>query len=72
MASEKIVAAFKQKIDSETAKLPPRPEIKNPETSDEEHPSPVYEAVRNLMIRKIDRLWQEHLLAWTTCAPTSI
>lgn len=57
LAVDKIIDSFKQKIDNEKAKLPPRPEHIS-----EDAPSPVYEAVRNLMIRKIDRLWQEHLL----------
>lgn len=59
MAADKIVEAFKEKIERERAKLPPPPEH-IPE--EEKKRNPVYEAVRNLMIRKIDRLWQEHLL----------
>ncbi len=58
MASEKIIQAFKDKIEREKAKLPPPPE----QRGEEPLRNPVYEAVRNLMIRKIDRLWQEHLL----------
>jgi preprotein translocase subunit SecA len=57
MASEKIIQAFKEKLERENAKvvLQPRPDGTMP-------PKPAYEAVRNLMIRNIDRLWQEHLL----------
>ena len=59
MAVEKIIQAFKEKIESEKAKLPPPPA----HLQQEEKPrNPAHEAVRNLMIRKIDRLWQEHLL----------
>jgi preprotein translocase subunit SecA len=56
-ASDKIIEAFKEKLARESAKvnLQPRPDGTMP-------PNPAYEAVRNLMVRNIDRLWQEHLL----------
>lgn len=56
-AAHKIVEAFKEKLARENAKvtLQPRPDGTMP-------PNPASEAVRNLMIRNIDRLWQEHLL----------
>ena len=49
-----IVKAFREKITREEHKLaPPPPGM----------PHPVAQAVRNIMIRKNDQLWQEHLLA---------
>ncbi|MBA3816375.1 MAG: preprotein translocase subunit SecA [Parachlamydiaceae bacterium] len=56
-ASEKIVQAFSEKLARENGKLshlPPR--------EDGKPFKPANEAVRNLMLRKIDQLWQEHLL----------
>lgn len=56
MASEKVVGAFKEKLSRENNKLSPM----SKETS---KPITVAnEAVRNLMIRKVDQMWQEHLL----------
>ncbi len=55
-ASEKIIEAFKNKLSRENSKIPasallaPNPIL------------PAHEAVRNLVIRKVDQLWQEHLL----------
>lgn len=56
-AADKILEAFTEKLARENAKvnLQPRPDGTMP-------PSPAYEAVRSLMVRNIDRLWQEHLL----------
>jgi len=49
-----VKAAFLEKIKAETAKI--APEIL-------ERVNPVLEAVRNIMIRKTDKIWQEHLLS---------
>ncbi len=57
MASEKIVQAFKEKLDRENAKV-----VLQPRSDGTMPPQPACEAVRNLMIRNVDRLWQEHLL----------
>jgi len=54
-ASEKIIEAFKAKIARENSKVPAEALANN-------RPMPAHEAVRNLMIRKTDQLWQEHLL----------
>lgn len=56
MASEKIVQAFKEKLARENNKVP-RAQKELSTTF-----SPANEAVRNLMIRKVDQSWQEHLL----------
>jgi len=53
-ASEKIILAFKDKLTRESAKI----EQANPNTEIR----PTNEAVRNLIVRKIDSSWQEHLL----------
>ena len=60
MAADKIVHAFKEKLDRENAKiLQDRPvDIEAPKPTR----LPANEAIRNLMIRKNDQLWQEHLL----------
>ena len=58
-ASEKIIAAFKEKLDRENAKFPLPPDATEEQRK---RPRPANEAVRNLMTRKIDKLWQEHLL----------
>lgn len=57
-AIDQITKAFKEKYAREDAKVPPRPEH-----IQEDRPRPANEAVRNLMIRKLDQRWQEHLLA---------
>lgn len=55
MAAEKIIQAFNDKLERENNKVPP--------TARKERPTaPADEAVRNLMLRKVDHLWQEHLL----------
>lgn len=56
-ASEKIVQAFKDRLAHENSKVP-----QNPLTLLNAPPKPANEAVRNLMLRKVDQLWQEHLL----------
>lgn len=56
IASNKIVQAFKDKLTRENGKVPK-------ELIEEgEPPKPAHNAVRNLMLRKTDQLWQEHLL----------
>jgi preprotein translocase subunit SecA len=53
MAYQAIVKAYREKISREEAKLvTPPPGV----------PHPVAQAIRNIMIRKNDQLWQEHLL----------
>ncbi len=54
-AAEKIIVAFEQKLDHEKAKI-----AASGNQFGEFH---VNEALRNLMIRKFDKLWQEHLLS---------
>lgn len=60
MASEKIVEAFKEKLARESHKI----ELFHQANPDVPRPtrSPALEAIRGLMVRKIDQLWQEHLL----------
>lgn len=53
-ASDKIFQAFIEKLDRECEKIP------NMNASSPIRPT--NEAVRNLIIRKVDTLWQEHLL----------
>lgn len=57
LASEKVVAAFKEKMLREDEKAIPLMEsgFRLP-------PHPTWEALRQLMIRKLDHFWQEHLL----------
>lgn len=56
---EKILSGFKQKIFFQRQLLTTfRPELNEAEKAQ----SVLNEVVRNLMIRKIDQLWQEHLL----------
>jgi preprotein translocase subunit SecA len=56
IAAEKVVQAFKDKLVRENLKVPPQLIAAG------EHPRPAHNAVRNLMIRKLDQMWQEHLL----------
>ena len=56
IASEKVVQAFKDKLKRENLKVPAQL------IAEGEHPQPAHNAVRNLMTRKTDQLWQEHLL----------
>lgn len=57
LAFDKISLAFQEKIEREKKKIPA------PKSEEEaKRPNPVEGAVRNLMIREIDHLWQEHLL----------
>lgn len=53
-ASDKVVAAFHDKINRENQKV---------KDAANQNSKPANEAVRNLIIRKSDQLWQEHLLA---------
>lgn len=56
-ACDKIIEAFKDKLERENSKIPPQAILMA------QRPGlPAHEAVRNLMIKKIDQLWQEHLL----------
>lgn len=59
IASEKVVEAFKQKLNRENAKV----KINVPSGISSVEHKPANEAVRNLIIRKSDHLWQEHLLS---------
>ncbi len=61
IARDRIVAAFKEKLARENSKVPYAATLNNPDG--QLPPPPANEAVRNIMIRKADRLWQEHLLA---------
>ena len=54
-ASNKVLKAFHDKLTHENKKVPP-------ELLQEGRPLPAHGAVRNLMVRKTDQLWQEHLL----------
>jgi preprotein translocase subunit SecA len=56
-ASEKVIGAFKEHVAKQNAKITEAapPEVKLPE-------NPSNDALRHLMIRKIDHFWQEHLL----------
>ena len=54
-AATMIIEAFKAKINRENSKVPAAALKNSPYM-------PAQEAVRNLMIRKVDQLWQEHLL----------
>lgn len=55
LASKKIIAAFTEKLERENNKIPleRRQQMAVPPTN---------EAIRHLMLRRIDQLWQEHLL----------
>lgn len=57
LAAEKIVHEFQQKLDRDNSKLP------RPGNFDPKKPfKPADDAIRNVIIRKNDQLWQEHLL----------
>ncbi len=55
-AAEKVVQAFQDKLKRENAKVPPQL------IAHGEPAQPAHNAVRSLMIRKTDQMWQEHLL----------
>lgn len=55
MASEKVVQAFKEKLAREEEKIPADARKRMAQ-------SPLDNAIRHMMTRKIDQLWQEHLL----------
>lgn len=55
-AAEKIVAALHEKLERENQKVPAHLILEG------EPPRPAHDAVRNLMTRKLDQMWQEHLL----------
>ena len=54
-ALRKIIEALKNKLVSENSKVSTKTLMETPRL-------PAHEAIRNIMIRKIDQLWQEHLL----------
>lgn len=56
IAAERVVQAFKDKLVRENLKVPAHLIAQG------EPPKPAHNAVRSLMIRKADQLWQEHLL----------
>jgi preprotein translocase subunit SecA len=56
IASNKILQAFHEKLERENQKVPAHL------LQEGEPPHPAHGAVRSLMIRKTDQLWQEHLL----------
>lgn len=56
-AAEKVIAAFRAKIEHENAKVAA---VTKP--GFEPARSPTEEAIRNMIIRRVDHLWQEHLL----------
>lgn len=56
IAAQKIKQAFSEKLVRENQKVP----IELVQGG--EPPQPAHQAVRNLMIRKTDQMWQEHLL----------
>lgn len=56
LASQKVVKAFLEKLERENQKVPKE------FARDGRRPEPAQYAVRNLMIRRNDRMWQEHLL----------
>lgn len=56
MAAQIIIKSFHEKVERENAKVPAH--LLAPGA-----PPPAEAAIRNLMIRKNDELWQEHLLA---------
>lgn len=60
MAASKIIAAFKEKLARENAKIDTLPHAIIPQ--DQKGRRPAQEAARNLMLRKVDQQWQEHLL----------
>lgn len=57
MIIDRVTTAFKEKIARENEKIPG---VKL--TGNEMMPSPVQMAIRGVMIRRIDQMWQEHLL----------
>jgi preprotein translocase subunit SecA len=57
-AADMIINAFKEKYEREDAKVPPQGKA-----GEKAAPRPANEAIRNLMIRRLDQRWQEHLLS---------
>lgn len=56
ITSEKVIKAFKEKMVREKIKIPVHVIL----DADRDHP--VLGAIRNMMLRKLDHMWQEHLL----------
>lgn len=54
---ERVIKAFSEKIARENEKLPP---FKI--TGNENFILPIYDAMKGIMIRRVDHMWQEHLL----------
>lgn len=54
-AADKIIESFKSKLVGENSKIPASALVASITL-------PAHEAIRNIMIRKTDQLWQEHLL----------
>ena len=54
-ALQRVIEAFRNKLVSENSKV-------SVKTLVDTNRLPAHEAIRNIMIRKIDQLWQEHLL----------
>lgn len=60
ITSRKIISAFKKKIAIQVEVVEKAKELMH---SNELNPfNVIYEVIRNLLVRNIDRLWQEHLL----------
>lgn len=59
-AEEKVLQAFNEKYERENSKIPPRQGAGMEQRFALGHAN---EAIRNLMIRKVDQRWQEHLLS---------
>lgn len=58
LASDKIIEAFEDKLSRERIKLP----FDEPSEDEQKPESPLKHALRQLMLRRNDHLWQEHLL----------
>jgi preprotein translocase subunit SecA len=56
LAADKIIHALQEKLKRENQKVPPEMLLQGAPAY------PAHDAVRNLMIRKLDQMWQEHLL----------
>lgn len=56
IAADKMIKALQDKLQRENSKV-----IESMLTEGE-NPKPAHEAIRNLMIRRLDHMWQEHLL----------
>lgn len=60
LACDKIIAAFRQKVERENNKVA----MSAPQgAADQPKRDPIGNAIRRMMIKELDHLWQEHLLA---------